>query len=104
MAVGGFRTGMYHVGSFFRGYIDRAHDEKAGNPRKNGGIHYAQSGDSVNAKFRIENSAILFVSDFAGAGGVVSPGIVVNELAQPVTGEVGSRKLFFHERKMTRKL
>src|SRR5216683_477979 len=77
--LGGVENGIC---SLFADHIDRAYDEKAGNPGKDGSVGNAQAGGSVHPKITGKDSTGISRSDGARAGRVMTPCMLANELPQ----------------------
>src|SRR5579885_31713 len=71
------------IGGLLADHINGGHNEIAWDAGEDGGVDDAQSADSAHSKPAVENGhRIVAGSDFVGAGGVMAPGLVLDELAQ----------------------
>jgi hypothetical protein len=74
--------GKYNVRRFLRNHVDGADDKKTRNVREYRGVDNAQPLCAVDAKITANNAAVLARSDWAGAGGMVTPGRRAHKVLQ----------------------
>src|SRR6516225_4662130 len=70
------------VGSLLPNHVNRADDEKPGNPRKNRGIHHPQAARSIDAEITVQDPVLFARPDRATAGSVMAPGVVAGKIPQ----------------------
>ena len=87
------------ISSLLAEHHDRRDGEEAGDPWKCARIHYAQVVDATHAEAAVQNrQRIVTATDLRGARGMMSPGFVLDPLAElGVRVLVGAGKqLFFY--------
>src|SRR5207248_4127076 len=72
------RVGEDLVGRFLADHVHRAGDEEARNAREHGSVHDTQPACAVDGEFGRRHAIAVPRSNCAGAGGVVTPGVVAD--------------------------
>src|SRR5512139_3905712 len=83
-----FRSAVqYRIGGFFADHVDRRDDEEARDFREHRRVDDAQPLNAADAELAVQyRHGVVVGADRAGAGGVMSPGVVADEVAQLLLG------------------
>src|SRR5579872_5203317 len=75
------RTSEYNLAGLLADHVDRRHDEEAGDVREDRGVDDPQSARPVDTEGAVDHRhRVRPRPHLAGAGGMVAPGFVLDEL------------------------